>query len=355
MKDRGIASLLVASLLLSIFAMVYVTYQAVGIPNACRNAERVMLQEFLFSMQELATRQRNVIGSGEPSAVNLPAQFAYPSIPFFITPPYASVSYSAYDISVTVENIKSDELDIPGHLTLNGQAVMAVFTPAFSSPVKAYLELGILATDGAYIGGSPASGGEIYLPFFSGMPGSQLSPASAGGKGVLIKAKDPGRNITIEIDGSKIPKRVWEAFSRKTGYEVDFSQNGTKIKIPPGEYILKSGVASFISGTASARPHYLRMLEPSVQISPAAVSVQALDEYFNPVRGDITLEFVSGSNSYEVRVPSAAGLRKVDLPYTVTDSKLSAVVEVSEGVSVFKAKIFRITGGPYEVAFAVLS
>jgi hypothetical protein len=354
MKDRGIASLLVASLLLSIFAMVYVAYQAVGIPNACRSAERVMLQEFLFSMQELAARQRNVIGSGESSAVNLPAQFAYPSIPFFITPPYASVSYSAYNISVTVGNIESDEVDIPSHLTLNGQAVMAVFTPAFSSPVKAYLELGILATDGAYISGSPASRGEIYLPFFSGMPGSQLFPASAGGKGILIKAKDPGRNITVEIDGSKIPKRVWEAFSRKTGYGVDFSQNRTKIKIPPGEYILKSGIASFISGVSSARPNYLKPLTPVAQKSPAVVGVEAIDEYFNPSRGKITLEFVSGSG-YEVKVPSTSGLRKVDLPYTVADSRLSAVIEVSGGISVFKASISRAQGGPYEVAFAVSS
>jgi hypothetical protein len=356
MNSKGVASILIASIFLAIFTSVFVMYQAVGIPGYCKNAERAMLQEFLSSMKELSARQRNVIGSGEPSGVNLPTQFAYPSIPFFLTPPYASVSYSTYDISVTVRNIDSDEVNILGqHITLSGQAVMAVLTPVFTKPVIAYLELGILATDGAYVDGSPVSRGEIYLPFFSGTPTSQLSPASGGGRGVLIKASNPYQNITIEISGSKIPQHVWNAYSRATGYKVNYSQDNVVIEIPPGEYLLKSGIASFISGVSSARPYYLRTLTPVVQKSPAVVSVEALDEYFNPSRGDITLNFVSGSNNYNVKVPEQSGLKNINLPYTVTDSRLSAVVEVSGGVSVFKAGIFRTLGGPYEVAFAVSS
>jgi hypothetical protein len=353
MNSKGVASILIASIFLAIFTSIFVMYQAVGIPGYCKNAERAMLQEFLSSMKELSARQRNVIGSGEPSGVNLPTQFAYPSIPFFLTPSYASVSYSTYDISVTVRNIYSNEVNIPGqYITLSGQAVMAVLTPVFTKPVMVYLELGILATDGAYVDGSPVSRGEIYLPFFSGTPTSQLSSASGGGRGVLIKASNPYQNITIEISGSKIPQHVWNAYSRATGYKVNYSHN-VVIEIPPGEYLLKSGIASFISGVSSARPHYLRTLTPVVQKSPAVVSVEALDEYFNPSRGDITLNFVSGSNNYNVKVPMQSGLENITLPYTVTDSRLSAVVEVSGGVSVFKAGISRISGGPYEVAFAV--
>ena len=356
MNSKGVASILIASMLLAIFASVYVMYQTVGVPGYCKNAERAMLQEFLSSMKELSARQRNVISSGESSGVNLPTQFAYPSIPFFLTPSYASVSYFTYNISVTVRNIGSDEVNILGpDITLNGQAVMAMLTPVFTTPVTAYLELGVLATDGAYVDGSPVSRGEIYLPFFSGAPTSQLFPASAGGRGVLIKANNLNQNITIEISGSKIPSHVWNAYGSMMGYNVSYNQSKVVIEIPPGEYLLKSGIASFISGASSARPYYLRTLTPVVQKSPAVVNVEALDEYFNPSRGDITLDFVSGSSNYNVKVPDSSGLKRVNLPYTVTDSKLSTVVEVSGGISVFKAKIFRIPGGPYEVAFAVSS
>ena len=357
MNSRGLAGVLVASLLLSIIASAYVVYQAQGVPGYCKNAERKMLEDFLSGLRDLAARQRNVIGSGETSGVRLETQYPYPSIPFFLTPSYASASYSAYDISVTVSNIASDQLQIPQSITLEGKALNANFNPVFSTPVTAFLELGILATDGAYLDGSPVSRGEIYLPFFDGSPSMQLYPASAGGKGVVIRPFDPAKNITVTVSGSKIPGRVWEAYSNASGYLVNItSANGTQsvtIEVPPRSYLLKSGVASFVGGKSEQRPAYLRALSPPVQKAPAVASVEALDCYFNPATGNISLSFVSGSWDYSVKIATPSGLQEVQLPYSITDSRLSTILEVRNGISVFKASITRAAGEPYEVAFAV--
>ncbi len=357
MNSRGLAGVLVASLLLSIIASAYVLYQANGVPGYCKNAERKMLNDFISGIKELAARQRNVIGSGEASGVRLETQYSYPSIPFFLTPSYASASYSTYDISVTVSNIASDELQIPESVTLKGKALTASFNPVFSTPLTAFLELGILATDGAYLDGSPVSGGEILLPFFDGTPSLQIYPASAGGRGVMIKPLNPAKNITITVYGSKIPRQVWEAYSNANGYGLNItSAQGTQIvtiEVPPRTYLLKSGVASFISGNFSVQPSYLRALSPLAQKSPAVVAVEALDDYFNPARGEITLNFVSGSRDFSVKIATLNGLQEVQLPHSIADSQLSAILDVRNGISVFKASITRNAGGNYEVAFAV--
>jgi len=119
-------------------------------------------------------------------------------------------------------------------------------------------------------------------------------------------------------------------------------------------FLLRSGVASFITGKIVSEANYLIPTAPTVQKSPAAVTVEAIDEYFNPVKSRITLSFVSGSSNYRIYVPTSSGLNQVSLPYQVADSELSTLVVVSSGVSVFKASIQR-AGGPYEVAFAVSS
>jgi len=357
MNSRGVAGVLVASLLLSILASAYVLYQANGVPGYCKNAERKMLGDFLSGIKELAAKQRDVIGSGTPSGVTLETQYAYPSIPFFLSPSYASASYSTYDITVTIANIASDELQIPSSVILRGKALAATFNPVFSTPVSTFLELGIITTDGAYIDGSIVGSGEIILPFFDGMPSMQLYPASAGGRGVVIKPLDPTKNITITISGSKIPERAWKEYGKSTGYAVNYDRNNrtAKIEIPPNSYVLRSGISSFISGSAANPPNYLKPLTPTIQKSPGVVVVQAIDQYFNPARGDIELRFVQGSRDYTIQVPTSAGLTQVTLSdsYTVTGHELSVLIDVRSGTSVFVSKIQRAEGGIYEIAFAV--
>jgi len=358
MNEKGLAGILVASILLSVLTSVYVMYHVHGVPGYCKNAERKMLEDFLSGMKELAAKQRNVIGSGVSAGVRLETQYPYPTIPFFITPSYATASYTTYDISVTVENITSDEVQIPSSITLRGKALVANFRPVFTAPITSFLELGILATEGAYIDGSPVSNGEIFLPFFDGSPSMQLFPSSAGGRGIMIKPQS-GKNITIKIDGTRLPRTVWEEYSRVTGYKVDYRTVGGEARVTitlPRDtgFLLRSGVASFITGKIVSEANYLIPTAPTVQKSPAAVTVEAIDEYFNPVKSRITLSFVSGSSNYRIYIPTSSGLNQVSLPYQVTDSELSTLVVVSSGVSVFKASIQR-AGGPYEVAFAVSS
>jgi hypothetical protein len=359
MNSRGVAGVLVASLLLSVLASVYVLYQVNGVPGYCKNAERKMLEDFLSGIRELATKQRNVIGSGTPSGVTLETQYAYPSIPFFLTPSYASASYSTYDITATIANIASDELQIPSSVILKGKALAATFNPVFSTPVSVFLELGIITTDGAYIDGSIMGSGEIFLPFFNGTPSMQLYPESAGGRGVVIKPMDPVKNITITISGSKIPERAWKEYGRATGFAVKYDRNNrtATIEIPPNSYVLRSGISSFISGSAANPPTYLKPLTPTVQKSPGVVVVQAIDSYFNPARGNIELRLAQGSRDCTVLVPTPSGLSQIALSdsdsYTVTSHELSVLIDVRSGTSVFVSKIQRAEGGIYEVAFAV--
>lgn len=353
-SESGIASVVFALSMLTILSAVYVMYQAYGVPGYCKQAEGRMLTEFIESAKDLAETQKKVIAFGVEASTHVTTQYSYPSIPFFTTPSYASVSATPYDISVTIENIASDDIDISSVISLKGKAVKLSFDPVFSAPVNAFVELGIVATDGSLIDGSVYSKGSIFLPFFEGLSfTNQLTPVSGGGTGILVKPKDPTKNITIKISGSKMPEKVWMDYASKYGLNITYNSGEVVIELPPNEYVLKSGVASFTVGAQPYSPTYLKALSSTTQRSPAVIELQVLDEYFNPTPATVNVTCIQGCPVYMCK-PDTSGLQcQSTSSESVTGDKVSFRVEKSSGTSVIVTSINRLTGSPYQLAFAV--
>lgn len=363
-SEKGIASVIFALTILTLMTSAYVIYQAYGVPGYCKQAEGRMLSEFIENAKDLSRALTKSVGEGVETAAVVKHQYPYPSIPFFTTPSYASVTSSTYDISVTIQNLKSDEVTISPTITLTGKAVELSFDPVFSTPVKAFVELGIVATDGAYIGGSFYSSGSLFFPFFDGPAvTNQLYPVSGGGHGILVSAQDPSRNITITIDGSKIVREVWQKYAETYGLSVSFDSSGrVTIELPPGTYLLKGGVASFIQGGnpggINPRPHYLYSKSPTTQQSPAAINLEVLDEYFNPIASQVTVEGMTGNVEVCTVDHSSASLSCSTLSpgrtLTYTDDGVSFIARnPSTDVAVLKTYITGRPGGPYQLAFAI--
>lgn len=353
-SEVGIASVVFVLSMLTILSTVYVMYQAYGVPGYCKQAEGRMLTDFIEAAKNLAETQKKVIAYDVEAATHVRTQYQYPSIPFFTTPAYASVSATPYDISVTIENVASDEVDISSVISLKGKAVELSFDPVFSTPVKAFVELGIVATDGSLIEGSVYTNGSIFLPFFEGMSfTNQLTPVSGGGKGILVKPRDPTKNITIKIIGSRIPERVWEDYATKYGLSITYTSSEVVIELPPNNYVLRSGVASFTVGAKPYSPTYLKALSHTVQRSPAVIELEVLDEYFNPTPTTVNVTCIQGC-PIDFCTPDASGLKcQTTTSTNVTGDTVSFRVEKASGTSVVVTSINRLVGGPYQLAFVI--
>ena len=358
-SEAGIAYVAAAAILLMVFTAVYTVYQAFGVPGVCKDFEGRSLSDFIEGAKELAAVQKEVIGTGRPAGVEVRSHYTYPVIPFFMTPTYLSVSTGLYDISVTLENVESSEVfaevDISHTLTLSGKGVWMEFGALFSSPVRAFVELGLVATDGSYITGSVVEDGEIYLPFFDGSKTtSQLYPLSAGGKGIVVRPAGPG-NITLRIEGSKIPQRVWELYANERSLNVSFSGDTVVISLPPANYTLFSGVASFGEGREN-KASYLVARTPLNQRSPAVIDVEALDDYLNPVSAEINLRCVAGC-PVEVCTPTPSGLdcSSIGSKSYYADEVSVVARKSTPGIAVVVASVKRAAGGSYQIAFSITS
>ncbi|MEM2679328.1 MAG: hypothetical protein QXU01_02780 [Candidatus Hadarchaeales archaeon] len=351
MNCRGISSVISAALLVTLFSLVYVSFLTYGVPGYCKEAESRMIDNFIEDMINLAAEGKNVIATGRAAGAKVSDRYSYPTIPLFITPRAAMVSSTTYDITVTISNIKSPEIAIPNSITLKGKGVLSTLNLVYTSPVSIYIEAGIVAGEKIHLDGFILSGSEIQIPLFSGGALSrQLSPLSAGGSGILIQNNAAG-NITVQIIGTKIPRDAWVSFSRNTGLRVDYSSNSVTIHIPPGTYVFRAGLASFITGSTPLPPAYLYSRTPLAQTSPGTISVNVLDEFFNPTIGAVnlscaqpcTIQYIQ--NNQLVTVQNSA-----TLPPGRT---ASATVTINPGVVTVISSVNRPVGGPYQLAYLI--
>lgn len=356
-EDRSLQALagaFSASLILSIISLVYVAFLAYGIPGYCKDAESRMMSEFFEDMKTLSAKMKDVVSTGLSAGVNVKEEYPYPIIPFFITPKSALVSSGTYDLTITIENIKSPEVSIPSTLTFKGKGAWATLNLIYTPPVSVYLESGLVFTDKIHLDGSILTGKNIFLPMFTGDSlSSHLSPSSGGGRAITVQ-NNLNSNITIKILGSKVPENAWLSYSKISGLRVDYDRGNVTIHIPPGQYALKAGLASFISKPETPPPAYLLPEVSTSQRSPAAISVRVLDEFLNPSVGTVrifclepcTIHYIdcsvnqctSRSATNEARLPSA--------------SLISAVVDATHaGITTVGMELNRPTGGPYQLAF----
>lgn len=361
--ESGLASVIAMSMMVMVVTALFTVYQAFGVPGVCKDYEARALSDFFEGLKGLASAQKDVITTDVVRGVPLKTQYSYPTIPFFLTPSYLEVGTGLYNVSVTIENIASDQVQIPSTLTLKGEGVQTRFNALYSTPVQAFVELGLVATDSAYVDGSIINEGHIFIPFFEGtFFTSQLYPLSAGGKGILVRASDPSKNITIKITGSKIPENAWRTYADMYGLDITYTTNPATgdaevtISLPPGNYTLASGIASFGEGVPKD-PTYLVARSPINQRSPAVVDVEVVDEYFNPVPSDVTFKSLTGS--VKVCSPTTTGSMSCDSLSAGDETSFfteesSAVVEnTGTGTAVLVTSIDRSVGGPYQLAFSV--
>lgn len=357
--EKGISIVISAAILLSVLGLAYAAYSAYGVPGYCKEAESRMISQFLDSIVALSAAQNEVIGRGVSSSAKISTQYPYPSIPLFYTPDYASVATGTYDLTVRISNIRGIDVNIPSTITLNGKGVWLSLQTVFTTPITAYIEAGIVATDGAYIGGSVFSQEQIYVPLFHGDSVEHtLYSASGGGRGIMISNATQG-NITIAIIGTKIPLKVWDAYSKATNLRIDTSRYPEiTIHVPPGTYVLKSGLSSFVSGNVPLEASYLLAETATSQKIPAALTVTVLDSYFNPTVGTVTFQCLQ-SCPVSVRAPICSGsscsIQSMTLgSYSATGKTVSVVADqISGQVALVVASINRSAGGPYQVPFLI--
>lgn len=356
-KNKGLSTAIAASMLLSIITLIYVAYLSYGVPGYCKEAEVRMINDFYEDMLGLASKSADVISLGLPGGTDFHNTYSYPAIPFFATPNYATVTSNTYDLTVTIDNIKSPDLSIPNTITLRGKGVLATLNLVYLPSITSYIELGIVATEKSHLGGTILSTNTIFLPFFSGNDiSSTLSPISGGGKGILVQ-NNTAQNITIQITGSRIPSSVWNSIAASTGLYIQQTSNSTIVHIPPGQYYLKSGVASFITGSKNYTPTYLSPETPTSSRAPAPISVKVLDEFFNPVPATVRLSCLQQCEVRYIQC-TTSNCSSITTNNTATlpmSTNPSAVVNPSyQGVTTVTVTLNRTTGSPYQLAFLVV-
>ncbi|MEM1672572.1 MAG: hypothetical protein QXT86_11040 [Archaeoglobaceae archaeon] len=353
---KGLSFAFSASILLSIFALAYVAFLAYGVPGYCKEAEARMMTNYLEDMSRIASKSREVINTGQSTSVAFSEKYAYPVFPLFLTPDYALVSHGTYDLTITISNIKSPEINIPDSIILRGKGVWTSLNLIYTPPLTTYIEVGVVSNERTHLSGMVLSGSEISLPLFYGNTLSkQLSPASGGGKGIIVQ-NNTNNNITIQITGSKIPQSAWWDFANKSGLRVDYNSTAVTIHIPPGHYILKTGLASFTEIPQNRSAAYLLSDVPTSQRSPGVISVIVLDEFFNPVPESVdirciqpcTIQYITctGSSCTNVTAQTSVKLPK--------GQKVSAVIDPNySGVTMATVSVNRSVGGPYQLAYLI--
>lgn len=354
LNNKALATAVSASFLLSIFMLMYISFAAYGVPEYCKNAETRMMEDFLNEMALIQSELIEVIETGKGKGLELKYSYTYPTIPLFITPKTASVTQNTYDITVTISNVMSNEIEIPNTITLRGKGLRATLDMAFTPSITAHIENGILASDVTYLQGSVLRGDTILLPFFSGeLYSNQLYPTSAGGEAIYIQNRNQN-NITITISGSKIKQSAWAEFSNQTGLYVVYSNNTVTIHIPPGTYRLKTGVASF-GGSSSNPAAYLKPMSSTTEKAPASLRVVVLDEYFNPTPQTVSVTCLQSCEIRYIDCTTSCENKTAQNTATLPRSAYPSVVvnPSNVGITTVIFSVSRPNMGQYQIPFLI--
>lgn len=370
--ERGFSVAIAASIILLTLTLFYTSYQAIEIPNYCKNVERNHLIQLESDIVRLVALSRELVTDNTPKTVYLHLGDTYPPIPFFNTPNGFSTSVSTYPARVKISNINITSVTSLGQsnptseIEITGSNLLITPNYLYLNSPNIIVEYGVVAMGSGehYMSlyGKIIDNNTIFIPLFYGNLSVggiisyelRLYPKSAGGGGVLV-TNLPGKNITIELD-TKLPESFWKSVV-PSWVNVTKSGNTVILSLPMGRtYKLIMGVASLNEQGERLPPDYLYRISPISQSSPCGLVVQVRDLLSNPVPlSEVTFNVSAGS----------ATLKTVDESGTLVSSGSSLSVESNEagfasvtvessGVSVIVASLSdRSALQPYEVAFIV--
>lgn len=347
--ERGLTYATTFAVIVSLLMAFYTVYNAVGLPAVYKKEEQKFLSEIIEDARKMLATQYEVVARNTPMASPIRMTYQYSPIPFFPSPPPATVGLSLYDIRVTISGIQSSPniVNIPSQVILSGKGLAITPSLTFTPTAPLFVEAGVVASGNALMDSSLVSRGGINILLFdSSAYSSTIYPRSGGGDGVIVEGAP-----TIRIDGTKIPREAWmQLHDPSRGITVNYQNGSVTITLPNGTYKLFAGLAAFQeSGSLPANYVYV---EPSAVKTGSVVRVEALDVFFNPVPANVSVRPIQGSP--QLCTTNATGLSCYTLAGQRTLlSPTSLYVESNTGVSLAVFSVTRPDGSTYQMALLV--